>query len=141
MVTTTYETTTTTTPPPETTSGIVTEWIPLTTIAPPPYSACWNEGFTNDYDTAFDSVPVAFDPDFAFEIGSSLVGCQPSEVSIWFDSATASSAKGGALATVTSIQPVVCPSEWFTARTSTVRSSVQVTCCPKLVPQVLLQRL
>ena len=91
-----------TTPPPETTSGIVTAWIPLTTVAPPPFDGCWNDSFTNDYDTAFDSVPVAFDPDFAFQIGSEVVPCQ---------------------------------SMWFTARTSTVRNSVQVTCCPRLVVQ------
>lgn len=132
--------TTITTPPPETTRGIVTAWIPLTTVAPPPLSACWNESFTNDYDTAFDSVPVAFDPDFGFQIGSSFIGCQPSEVAIWFDHATASSTTG-ALATVTSIQPVVCPSMWFTARTSTVRNSVQVTCCPTLVARIFYRSL
>lgn len=134
-------TTTRTTPAPETTSGIVTAWIPLTTVAPPPLSACWNESFTNDYDgTAFDSVPVAFDPDFGFQVGSSYIGCQPSEVTIWFDDATASLTKG-ALATVTSIQPVVCPSMWSTARTSTVRNSVQVTCCPRLAARLFYKSL
>ncbi|KAF5011979.1 hypothetical protein F66182_15298, partial [Fusarium sp. NRRL 66182] len=94
-----------TTPPPETTSGIVTAWIPLTTVAPPPFDGCWNDSFTNDYDTAFDSVPVAFDPDFAFQIGSEVVPCQPTEVIIWFDHATPASGTN-TLSTVTSIQPV-----------------------------------
>lgn len=133
-VTSTSTQTAITTLPPETTSGIVTAWIPLTTTAPPPYSACWNESFTNDYDThAFDSVPVAFDPDFGFQNGSSYIICQPDEVASWFHHPTASSTTGD-FATVTSIQPVVCPSMWSTAFTSTVRNSVQVTCCPKLVP-------
>ncbi|KAE8554148.1 hypothetical protein EYB25_002686 [Talaromyces marneffei] len=50
-------------------------------------------------------------------------------VRTWFYHRNATTTKG-TLVTVTSIQPVVCPSEWLTALTTTVRQSVRVTCCP-----------
>ncbi|EED21302.1 conserved hypothetical protein [Talaromyces stipitatus ATCC 10500] len=131
-MTTTVTTTTTIiiTPPPETTGGTVTSWLPLATTWPAPDSSCWNRAFVLNNNTAVDTEPLAFWPHIAIDYNTGPpVFCQPRQVYYWYESLN-STASEGELAIVTSIQPLVCPDMWYTALTTFVRNSVQVTCCP-----------
>jgi hypothetical protein len=127
------------TSPPETNSGIVTAWIPLTTTASSAFYACWNESYIDISDASDGADFVAFDPQVTVVNGvNTPVACQPTQVTSWFDSRFATSAEGE-LGTVTSIQPIVCPRGWFTAKSITVRNSEQVMCCPTWVASSLIK--
>jgi hypothetical protein len=124
---------------PQTFDNVVTSFIPfLSTFTPDPN--CYTDDFHNNIAEQFDYVLVAFDPSYAYFVGSSSISCVPTEVREWYlhrtvqADTTATVQTTTSLPTVKSLMPVTCPDGWYTAGTSTERPTMmQVTCCPRLV--------
>ncbi|KAI1324337.1 hypothetical protein F5Y16DRAFT_307883 [Xylariaceae sp. FL0255] len=108
--------------PAETTSGIVTSFIPLTTIYTP------TAGCSSIFRLDGPSL-VAFDPGYGFDIDSS-VDCEPSAVTTWWEQGRFG---GGNIPghTAVSIGPMICPDGWSTVISSKrSMSSTLAMCCP-----------
>ncbi|AEO63635.1 uncharacterized protein THITE_2085148 [Thermothielavioides terrestris NRRL 8126] len=107
--------------PPETTDGVVTSWVPLTTIFTP------SLGCESKFRLDGPSL-VAYDPGYGLDIDS-RVKCAPPAVTTWWEQGRLG---GGDDAghTAVSLGPLTCPSAWTTVASWVRASSTQVMCCP-----------
>lgn len=97
----------------ETNGGVVTSWIPLTTVFTPP-SGC---------ESSFRFVGSLLA--FASNYGGIANKCVAPAVTSWWEQVD----RDGS--TITSIQPLTCPYLWTTATTVVTDStSTQIMCCP-----------
>lgn len=108
--------------PAETNSGVVTSWIPLTTVFTP--SASCTSQFRLDGPSL-----VAFDPGYGLDIDSNAE-CAPPAVTTWWEQGRLGGGDGNGH-TAVSIGPLTCPDEWTTVASSTSQgSSTAFMCCP-----------
>ncbi|KAL1982509.1 hypothetical protein VTN96DRAFT_1234 [Rasamsonia emersonii] len=108
--------------PAETTSGVVTSWIPLTTVWTA--SAGCSDSFRLDGPSL-----VAFDPGYGLDIDHRVI-CQPPAVTTWWEQGLLG---GGDQSghTAVNILPLTCPEGFSTVVTSTRdHSSTLAMCCP-----------
>lgn len=105
---------------PETTSGVVTSWIPLTTV----FTS--SVGCSGSFRLDGPSL-VAFDPKYGLDINPG-VNCQLPAVTTWSGQSLLGS---GPNHTAVSISPLTYPEGWKTLATSTRdHSSALALCCP-----------
>lgn len=108
--------------PAETNDGVVTSWIPLTTVYTPP------TGCSTQFRLNGPSL-VAFDPGYGLDIDSKVI-CAPPAVTTWWEQGRLG--QGAASGhTAASIGPLTCPSSWTTVATSVKdKISTNIMCCP-----------
>jgi len=108
--------------PAETTSGVVTSFIPLTTVFT--HSSACSRYLRLNGDTL-----VAFDPGYGLDIDSNA-RCVPSAVTTWWEQGRFGNTNDEDH-TAVSLGPMVCPHAWSTV-VSSVRdhSSTLAMCCP-----------
>ncbi|KAI1498314.1 hypothetical protein F5X99DRAFT_393968 [Biscogniauxia marginata] len=108
--------------PAETTSGVVTSFIPLTSVFTPT-AEC------TSYFRLNGPSLVAFDPGYGLDIDTN-VRCLPSAVTTWWEQGRFGDAGDGDH-TAVSIGPLTCPNEWSTVASSVKDgSSTLAMCCP-----------
>ncbi|KAI1079998.1 hypothetical protein F5B20DRAFT_580791 [Whalleya microplaca] len=108
--------------PAETSSGVVTSFIPLTTVFTPPVECASH--FRLDGPSL-----VAFDPGYGLDIDTD-VRCAPSAVTTWWEQGRFG---GGSDTdhTAVSLGPLTCPDKWTTLASSTKDdTSTLALCCP-----------
>ncbi|KAI0475656.1 hypothetical protein GGR56DRAFT_695430 [Xylariaceae sp. FL0804] len=108
--------------PAVTSSGVVTSFIPLTTVFTP------SAGCSGRYRLDGPSL-VAFDPGYGLDIDPD-VRCAPSAVTTWWEQGRLGF--DGAGHTAISLGPLTCPDDWITVASSVGedRSSTLAMCCP-----------
>jgi hypothetical protein len=106
---------------PSTLSGIVTSWLPITS-AWPSVAACQTIVWNNALYTQYNDVE---DPRYGISVDTVLT-CLPPVATPWWLQQSANNP-----GTTLSLGPIVCPSAYFTASTSTqATGSTWVACCP-----------
>jgi len=113
---------TTTTRPPETNGGVVTTWLPVTS-AWFSVSQCATAIYSQQ--GGVGAVAIAFDPFYGLSIDTQLT-CLPPAVTSWWNQVQQTPAQ-----TVTSLGPLVCPSQYTTGGSSIIDLiSTSIACCP-----------
>ncbi|TAQ89227.1 hypothetical protein B7494_g2430 [Chlorociboria aeruginascens] len=111
--------TTVTTHPPETDFGVVTSWLPLSTVFPLA-PGCSSKVFARLGIQIPGDLPVVFDPNIGL-ISSDWASCQPTQLTSWW--LTPTDVTTG-VKTLYSIGPLVCPEAYTTAGTSVIASGM-----------------
>lgn len=105
----------------DTVNGVVTSYIPLTTVFTPP-EFC-STIFRQDGPSY-----VAYDPGYGLDIDSRII-CQPPAVTTWWEQGNLGDVASDH--TAVSIGPLTCPHSWITVATSIKGDvSTAVMCCP-----------
>ena len=108
--------------PAETNNGVVTSWIPLTTVFIPSAS-CSDEFRLNGPSL------VAFDPGYGLDINPNVV-CAPPAVTTWWEQGRLGQGDDPGH-TAASLGPLTCPDAWKTVVSSIKdHSSTLAMCCP-----------
>lgn len=105
----------------DTVSGVVTSYIPLTTVfSAPSYCA----GMFRQDGPGY----MAYDPGYGIDINRDII-CQPPAVTTWWEQGALGDAASDH--TAVSLGPMTCPHGWSTVATS-VKDSVSTAamCCP-----------
>lgn len=106
---------------PETNGGVVTSWTPVTTEFTAP-SECSSLKLANN-----PQLYAAWDPGYGVSVDTRYT-CHPKAVTTWW----LANKLGDNPATVVSLGPISCPSEYQTAQSSVKdATSTMVYCCPK----------
>jgi hypothetical protein len=105
---------------PGTLSGVVTSWLPISS-AWPSVAACQTIVWNNPEYTQYNDID---DPGYGISVDNALT-CLPPIATQWWRSQPNNGV------TTLSLGPIVCPSAYFTASTSTqATGSTWIACCP-----------